>query len=513
MNRKTERSGNITKLSGRVSRSVSFRRVKTVLTVLTTACCVSAGFALHALELQNNPLNAVVRIEAVYTEPNFTLPWQNRMPISGHGSGVVIKGNQILTNAHNIADSSLITIRKQNEDTLFVAKVRFVNHECDLALLTVDDPNFFKDITPAKFAGTPPPQSQVLVAGFPIGGDGISLTQGIISRIEVHTYTHSGHDLLAAQIDAAINPGNSGGPVFYDGKVIGIAFQGNDRGENLGYIIPYEIISHFMTDIEDGKIDGFGEPGFSFMRLDNPDTRAYLKMKPEQTGILVRKVDEKADREFLQVGDVILSVDGQKIANNGNIRLEDGQPRFFSVIYSSKQLGEKVRVELLRDGNALTVEMPVHKTTEKIDPYLYDRHPDYFIIGGLVFTPLSFSYLHEWGKNIPLGDLIPLLQKGSKETKDSPDDNVVVLTQVLGDEVNVGYQTLNSLVLDSINGKEVHNLREAVKMVEECTDEYITFAFEEDYPVTLNIRKLREATPKILERYRVPADRHFEDEE
>ena len=513
MNKETDYLGSIPMKNGRSIHFVSGRRMKTALVMAAAACCGLAGFTLEAAEFQNDPLNAVVRVEAVSTEPNFTLPWQNRMPISGHGSGVVIKGKQILTNAHNVADSSLITIRKQNEDTLFVAKVKFVNHECDLALLTVDDPNFFRDITPAKFAGTPPPQSQVLVAGFPMGGDGISLTQGIISRIEVTDYVHSGFDLLAAQIDAAINPGNSGGPVFYDGKVIGIAFQGNDRGENLGYIIPYEIISHFMTDIEDGKVDGFGEPGFSYMRLDNPDTRAYLKMKPEQTGILVRKVDEKADREFLKVGDVILSVDGQKIANNGNIRLADGQPRFFTTIFSSKQLGEKVRVELLRDGAPLTVEMPVHKTTEKIDPYLYDRHPDYFIIGGLVFTRLSYSYLREWGKNIPLGDLIPLLQKGSKETRESPDDNVVVLTQVLGDEVNVGYQMLNSLVLVSINGKEVHSLREAVKMVEECADEYITFVFEEDYPVTLNIRKLREATPHILERYRVPADRHFEETE
>lgn len=148
---------------------------------IATACCAATGFVLDAQEPENDPLNAVVRVEVVSTVPNYSLPWQNLMPRSASGSGVVIEGNQILTNAHNVADSTLITIRKQNEDTLFTAKVKFVDHECDLALLTVDDPGFFSDITPMEFAETPPPQSVVIAAGFPIGGDGLSLTQGIIS--------------------------------------------------------------------------------------------------------------------------------------------------------------------------------------------------------------------------------------------------------------------------------------------------------------------------------------------
>ena len=478
---------------------------KLMLAVVTVCCCVAA-VAQDFERPQNDPLNAVVRIETVSTVPNYLLPWQNRTPQSSSGSGVVIAGNQILTNAHNVADSTLITVRKQNEDTLFVAKVKFVDHECDLALLTVDDPAFFSDITPMEFAETPPPQSMVIAAGFPIGGDGLSLTQGIISRIEVRSYAHSDKNLLTAQIDASINPGNSGGPVFFEGKVVGIAFQGSRRGESLGYMIPYEIISHFFDDISDGKVDGFGSLGFLYLPLDNPDTRAFLKMKPDQTGILVRKVYHGTGDTGLQAGDVILSIDGKKIANNGNIRLADGQPRYFSTVISARQIGETVKVELLRDGKVLTSDMPVQKVNDQIEPYLYDRRPEYFIIGGLVFTRLTYSYLLTFGNDTPPMEMLEKF----KGVKDSPDDNVVVLTQVLGDEVNVGYQNLDSMVLASINGKKVHNLREAVKIVESCEDEYITFEFEGDIPVTLNIGKLRAATPKILDRYHIPADRFFE---
>ena len=469
------------------------------------AVLVGAVLAGAAEGTRNDPLNAVVKVETTSTVPNFWLPWQNRLASSGSGSGAVIGDGLILTNAHNVADASLITIRKQNDDTLFVAKVKFVDHDCDLALLSVDDPKFSADITPLEFTETPPPQSQVIAAGFPLGGDGISLTQGIISRIEVRRYVQSFKWLLTAQVDAAINPGNSGGPVFFNGKVAGIAFQGDGRGENLGYIIPYEIIRHFFDDIKDGKADGFGVLGFTFGSLDNPDTRAYLGMKPDQTGIMVCKIHPGTDGSALKVGDVILALDGKKVANNGNIRLADGQPRHFTTIPASKQIGEKVKLTLLRDGRIVDSELPVRRFNEQVEPHLYDHRPQYYIIGGLVFTRLTYSYLLEWGKSDPPA---PLMRRIGRE-KTSPEENVVVLAQVLGDEVNVGYQNLDSLVLVAINGKKVHNLAEAVEMVEKCRDKYITFMFEEDTPVTLDLEKLRAATPKILERYRVPADRYL----
>ena len=480
--------------------------MKRFLIVAAVLVCCGAVFAAEANEPSRDELlNAVVKIEVTSVEPNYWLPWQNRLPSSSSGSGAVIRDNLILTNAHNVADSSLITVRRQNDDTLFVAKVKFVDHDCDLALLTVDDAKFFAGITPLEFGETPPPQSQVVAAGFPVGGDGISLTQGIISRIEVRRYSHSLKWLLAAQVDAAINPGNSGGPVFFGDKVVGIACQGDGRGESLGYMIPSDIIRHFFDDIQDGKVDGFGLMGFSYITLDNPDTRAYLKMSSDQTGVMVSKVYPGTDHDALKVGDVILAVDGKKIANNGNIRLPDGQPRHFTTVASAKQIGDKVKLTLLRDGKVVESELAVRKLHEQVATHLYDRRPEYYVVGGLVFTPLSYSYLLEWGKNNP-----PALLTGRIGRENTaPDEQVVLLAQVLADEVNVGYQYLDSRVLLSVNGKKVRNLKEAVEMVENCKDEYITFMFEEDTPVTLNLARLRAATPRILERYRVPADRYL----
>ena len=228
-------------------------------------------------------------------------------------------------------------------------------------------------------------------------------------------------------------------------------------------------------------------------------------MKPEQTGLLVCKV-VKEDSDVVHVGDVVLSIDGKKIANNGNIRLPDGQPRAYTTISDAKQVGETVKIELLRDGKMMTVELPVRKIPVQVEPYLYDRRPEYYIIGGLVFTRLTHSYLLIFG-NTPYP--LAIRQKLAEE-KENPDDNVVILDRVLIDEVNVGYEFLDSEVLVSINGKKVHNLREAVEMVENCKDEYITFLFEGNIRATLYIGKLRAATPQILDRYRIPADRYIE---
>ena len=454
---------------------------------------------------RNDPLNAVVKIETTSSAPNFVMPWQNRMSGESSGSGVVIRGNLILTSAHNVDDCTMVSVRKNNNDTLFVARVKFVDHECDLALLTVDDPRFFADVTPMELAETPPPQSMVVAAGFPIGGDGLSLTQGIISRIELRRYSHSAKFLLTAQVDAAINPGNSGGPVLYAGKVVGIAFQGNDSGESLGYMIPSDVIKHFFADIADGKVDGFGVLGFDYLSLDNPDTRAYLKMTPEQTGIMVRKVHPGTDSNALKVGDVVLAINGNVIADNGNIRLADGQARHFITVANNKQLGEKVKLTLLRDGKIVDSELTVRKFHEQVEPFLYDRKPEYYIVGGLVFTKLSYSYLMSWGRNDPPARLV---RKIGIE-KDSPEDDVVVLSMVLGDEVNIGYNRLIARELEQVNGKKIRNLKELVETVEKCKDEYITFTFAEDLPVILNLNHLREANPRILKRYRVPADRYL----
>src|SRR5436190_23596577 len=120
----------------------------------------------------------------------------------------------------------------------YIATVDHITNYCDLALHKVIDPSFFNDTKPLGIGGIPELESTVSVFGYPIGGERLSVTQGVVSRVDFRTYTHSVVDShLSIQIDAAINPGNSGGPVLQDGKVVGVAFQGysGDVAQNVGY--------------------------------------------------------------------------------------------------------------------------------------------------------------------------------------------------------------------------------------------------------------------------------------
>src|SRR5437667_209861 len=98
-------------------------------------------------------------------------------------------------------------------------------------------------------------EEAVMVYGYPKGGSSLSITKGIVSRIEFAEYNFPVAG-LRIQIDAAINPGNSGGPAVVGDKMIGLAFSHLSDSKNIGYIIPSEEIDLFLQDIADGHYDG-----------------------------------------------------------------------------------------------------------------------------------------------------------------------------------------------------------------------------------------------------------------
>src|SRR6185503_1712986 len=124
-------------------------------------------------------------------------------------------------------------------------------------VLTVEDEHFFDNLEALEFGELPKVRSTVVTYGYPAGGEEISYTRGVVSRIELGPYSHIGNRrLLSVQTDAAINPGNSGGPVIQDDRVVGVAFQGISGLENTGFFIPPPVIRHFLEDISDGRYDG-----------------------------------------------------------------------------------------------------------------------------------------------------------------------------------------------------------------------------------------------------------------
>ena len=479
-------------------------KIKNILKIVALFTTTITAFSQ---QIQNDPLNAIVKITSVNCEPNFILPWEKKMQRHASGSGVVVEGNYILTNAHNVAYSTYISVSKNNDGFPVNAKILAINHQCDLALLKVEDKSFFENITPLQIGETPPVQSQILVVGYPLGGDGISITQGIISRIETVDYAHSFFcNFLAAQLDAAINAGNSGGPAIFNGKIVGIAFQGRNDGEGLGYVIHTDIIKHFLRDAKDGSIKGFGDLCFGLGSLESPDARNFLKMKPKQSGVLVLKKSKNAiTTPEINVGDVLLEIDNFKIMNNGNIKNERNETITFSAISDRKEFGDSVTVKVLRDGKEFESKVQLALPNLKVKPFLYETPTKYFVIGGYVFTNLSLSYIAEWrtSENPPPSELTERLA----EEFDSADEEVVVLSQVLGDEVNLGYQNKGHDIIDAVNGKKIKNLKQLVEIIDAQKDGFVKIITHDKSQIILDIKKSRDAWKRIKNNYKIPSDR------
>ena len=463
---------------------------------------------------------SVVMILAVNQEYDFATPWKKGPMGQGIGSGFVIEGNRILTNAHNVANQRYIEVKKQNLAKRYPAQVQFVGHDCDLALVTVLDPDFFTDTLPLTFGPLPQINTVVQTCGFPMGGRQISITKGIVSRLETAVYSHSqSSQHLVVQTDAAINPGNSGGPVLQDGKVVGVAFQGLTTADNIGYMIPTTVISHFLTDIKDSTYDGFGKIGVSlFPGLHSPFYKEYLKIPAEDDGVVVTDISLKSPSlGKLQEGDVLTRIDDFNIDNDGRI-LVDGLSLGMSEAVDRKQIGEKVVVSYYRDGQKYEQELSIEVLTPVV-PWnlLYDIEPDYRVYAGLTFVQLNRNLLSKWGQNwvseIPF-DLRYLFFEAGQLNENPLRKEYVVISEILPDEVNAYLDRYKFRVIESVNGISINKLEDIDTAVE--SDEagfWIVKLIGSETPMIIDAEKARSRQNSIIQKYQIPMETNTNEKE
>ncbi|MDY0000364.1 MAG: trypsin-like peptidase domain-containing protein [Polyangia bacterium] len=448
----------------------------------------------------------VVKVFCTSQEPDFESPWQSRPPQSGSGSGVVIGKGEILTGAHVVADATFIQVQKLSDPDKAVARVKAVCHDCDLALLEVADPGFTMDIRPAAIGEFADQGDQVEVVGFPVGGEEVSVTEGVVSRVEVQKYAHSQRFLLAATVDAAINAGNSGGPVFKDGRVAGIAFQKLEQAEAIGEIVPAPIIRHFLGGIEEGRAAEVPGLGLATQGLENPRLRQELGLGEGDSGLLVTAVSYGGSGwGALQPRDVLMRIGEHRIANNGTVRYRRRYRTLFDVVLGDYYVGDQVPVMVWRQGKRRSLKVTLQPYRELVPRSQYDRSPSFLIYGGLVFQVLCrdlLSIWDEWWRDAP-AEYLHLYYSGLR----SPErQEIVVLSKVLADEVNVGYDGFHHECVERVNGVLPRDMSHFVELLGAATDK-VELQTSRHGIVVLDVAGAREATPRILARYRIPRDR------
>ncbi|MFH0953814.1 MAG: serine protease [Verrucomicrobiota bacterium] len=455
---------------------------------------------------------AIVKIYTYHDVPDYQNPWSRRGTFSSTGSGCVIKGKRILTNAHVVSDETFIQVRRYGDPKRYPARVLSVSHAADVALLTVDDPDFFGSVAPLELGDLPRAQQEVMVYGFPLGGDTLSITKGVVSRVEHQTYAHSSCHFLAVQIDAAINPGNSGGPALVSNRVVGVAMQGISQADNIGYIVPAPIIQHFLTDIEDGRYDGFPSLGIVMEGMENRDLKKKYGLSEKETGmLLVSAVRGSAAEGVLQTGDVLLAVEGHPIADDGTVEFREKERTSVSYYIQAHQLGDPLTAEILRNGQRQNVTVKLVRPMEGdwlIPMEQYGVLPSYFVYGGLVFCPLTVNYLKSWGPN--WYDQAPdelLAMLGFNYRTDERDEVVLVL-KVLAADANQGYQDISNWVVTEVNGKKIKGLKDLVDAVErDAAEPFVKFSNKWGQQIVLGRERVAKNQAEILDTYRIRENR------
>ncbi|MEI6322343.1 MAG: trypsin-like peptidase domain-containing protein [bacterium] len=450
---------------------------------------------------------SVVRIEVAMQEPDYRSPWDAGRIEGGVGSGFVISGKRILTNAHVVSNARFITLTREGLSHPYIARVRFIAHDCDLAILSVDDASFFEGTRELSIGGVPSIESAVSVYGYPLGGERLSVTRGVVSRIDFQPYSHSAVDShLVIQIDAAINPGNSGGPVLQNGKVVGVAFQGysGDVAQNVGFMIPTPVINRFLKDISKGSYTGYTDLSLSYRPLISPTSRRALGLEKQYGGVLVTDVQEAGSSAgFIHKGDILISIDGHPITSDARVELEGTSVEMAEVV-ERKLAGDKVNFEVLREGKTLNVEFPLLGTWPfHMQSHAYDQKPRYLLHGGLLFQPLDRNFMAAIGA----GDL--RLRRTFDDFVDRhlylERPEVVVLSRVLADPVNKDCDGLHPGIVDTINGKKIRSLAD-VKTAFAIPGNYdVILLMGSGVPIVLNREEVIKTSSRILESYRIPS--------
>jgi len=428
--------------------------------------------------------NAVVKVFSTVRRPDPFKPWSKAAPAEITGSGVVIEGKRILTNAHVVGYASQVQIQANQAGDKVSATVVAVARGMDLALLKLDDESFFDSHPPAARASVlPEVRDQVFAYGYPTGGNSLSITKGIVSRIEFVRYSYSTSG-LRIQIDAAINPGNSGGPAIAGDKMVGLAFGTATNAQNIGYIIPNEEVELFLRDVADGRYDGKPAMLDDIQTLENPVLRNYLRLDKSVEGAIVQRPFMNDPAYPLKEWDVVTRIGDSPIDNQAMVKLGSNLRVRFQ--YRVQQLGKdgKVPLTIIRGGKTMKVQLPVARSRPLLIPDLDGGYPSYFIYGPMVFGRATIEFLSFITSNANAMSAYafngsPLVTRRGEQPDVNREELVVLTSPFFPHKLVTGYSNRFGSVVYSINRVPVRSLRHLVALLRDLKDELIVIHFDQ----------------------------------
>jgi len=457
---------------------------------------------------------SVVRVNVTNQAWDFMRPWGKRAPFSRRGVGPVLPGNRVLVTAELVGNANYLELEAPEGGQKTPASVEAVDYEANLALLKPEDDKFLSAFEPVQFTTA-------------VVGDTISIwqlestgtllvTKGSLTTTEISRYPIDESPLLVYRATASLQFRDASFtlPVAKDDKLIGIVMRYDNATKGVE-IVPTPIIEHFLKDASQPPYEGFPRAGMAYSNTRDPQLRRFIGLEGKHSGgVYITDVVKggPAETAGLKPGDVVLKIGGEPVDQDGNFtHPEYGKISSTFLITTQRQHGESVKFTVFRKGELTELEVKAaHRDVEEfvVEPYVIDRAPKFYLLGGLVLQELSRQYLKEWGadwaKKAP-EDLVYYDRHQTELFREGP-KKLVLLSTVLPSPATVGYEDLRQLIVTKINGVPLDRLADVPKALAKSGDGLHKLEFESDpASVYLDAAAITSGDEALMENYRIPA--------
>ena len=485
-----------------------------ILVLLLSGCCCQNPQP-RLWHGASSAARAVIRVAVTSQGYTFHRPWQQRRPTRQNGIGVIVPQGRVLVTAMLVANHRYIELEAADTQQKGRAEVEVVDYEANLALLKPVDDGFLAGREPLQLC-------QPLEAGqsldiWQVKPDGnVVPSEAKITSIELSPYSQDNY-FLTYRLNGALQYGfnNLTLPAVRGNRLAGLVLRYNAGGQTID-VIPPSVIRHFLADAGDGHYLGFPRAGFHYGPTMDPQLRRYIGLKEGQSGIYVQKVIKggPADHAGLRAGDVISRMGDFPISNSGQYDHPlYGKTSLIHLIRTTYYVGQSIPVQVYRNGRTLNLNITAdHRTPEQylIPPYVIDKPPEYLIVGGLVFQELSVSYLLEYGKDwasqAPI-DLVYYQQNQEYLNGDQRDrrEKIVIISDVIPTPFSIGYEDLNDLVVQRVNGRPIEKLEDVRTALKTPLKGFHKIEVEQDPGLLfLDPKQIDTIHQIIRERYHIP---------
>jgi hypothetical protein len=396
--------------------------------------------------------------------------------------------------------------------------VEFVDYEANLAIIKTSDAEFLKDIPQLKVE-----ESNIgdQLTVWQLESNGRLLkTDGPMTTAETIPYPVDGA-FLAYRMTVQLQGRDSSFtlPVVRGGKLTGL-LMAYDNASNNANLVPAPVIQHFLKDAADGKYDGFPRAGYGMSAMRDPALRKFAKVPADITGgvyINTIQKDGSAEKAGLKKGDVLLAVDEFAVDQDGNY----ADPKYGKIptghLFSTAHyVGDKVKFQILRGGEKMTLDVTLSRKAPSdyvIDPYIMDKAPRFYVLGGLVMQELSRQMLKDfgpdWARRAP--ERAVYMDRYQSELFENGPKKVVFLTRVLPTPATVGYEEVTTVRVTKINGVELQSLNDVPAALEKAQNGFHKLEFDDDpQTIYLDAAQVTEVDKQVQQQYRIPSLKRLE---